>query len=206
MTGYNTQSKKLILPEYGRYIHEWIWHCCEIEDRNERNICARAIIEVMGNMNTQLRDSQDYHHKLWDHLFIMAENKLDIDSPYPKPDLNVNYTPPDNIHYPSKDIKFRPYGKTIEKIIEKAKNLPEGDEKNELIRQIANHLKKSYMNWNKEQIGDEVVFQHLNVLSKGELKVSDGLTLSTHEELRGNTNKKHFKKIKNRFHRNNHRK
>ncbi|MCX8080835.1 MAG: DUF4290 domain-containing protein [Bacteroidia bacterium] len=203
---YNTQRKKLLLPEYGRYIHEWIQYCCEIPDREERNLCARAIIEVMGNMNPQLRDSQDFHHKLWDHLFIMSENKLDIDSPFPKPDLKSNHTPPEKIPYPTKKIKFRPYGRTIERIIEKAKSLPEGDEKNELIRQIANHLKKSYMNWNKEQIGDDVVFQHLNALSEGGLKASEGLTLSSHEELRGNQNKKHFKKVKNRFHRNNHRK
>jgi hypothetical protein len=203
---YNTQREKLVLPEYGRYIHEWINYCCSLTDREERNICARAIVQVMGNMNPQLRDSEDFHHKLWDHLFIISQNRLDIDSPYPKPELPGDLPPPEKIQYPSGAIKYRPYGKTIEKIIEKAKTLPEGEEKNELIRQIANHLKKSYMNWNKEQISDEVVFRHLEEISKGELRASEGMTLSSHEELRGSGgNKKFFKKNKNRFHRNNNR-
>ena len=188
---YNTQLEKLIIPEYGRNIQNMIDHCISIKDRDERNICAKAIIQVMGQLNPHLRDIADFNHKLWDHLFIISKFKLDVDSPYPRPSAETFITKPENLKYPTGKITYKHYGKTIEEIIKKAKKLPEGPEKAELTRQIANHLKKSYLNWNKDSITDDVVFKNLKELSGGELKMDEGTVLSSHQELRG-PSKKHF--------------
>lgn len=188
---YNTQLEKLIIPEYGRNIQNMIDHCISISNRDERNICAKAIIQVMGQLNPHLRDIADFNHKLWDHLFIISKFKLDVDSPYPRPSAETFISKPDTLAYPAGKITYKHYGKTIEEIIKKAKKLPEGPEKAELTRQIANHLKKSYLNWNKDSITDDVVFKNLKELSGGELKMDEGTVLSSHQELRGPA-KKHF--------------
>lgn len=190
---YNTQQEKLIIPEYGRNIQNMINYCIGIESREERNICAKAIIQVMGQLNPHLRDIADFNHKLWDHLFIISKFKLDVDSPYPKPNAETFITKPKTLKYPSGKIRYKHYGKTIEEIIKKAKEMPEGPERNELTRQIANHLKKSYLNWNKDSITDDVVFKNLKELSDGQLKMDENAVLSSHQELRG-SNKKHFHK------------
>src|SRR5690606_34366725 len=148
----------------GRNIQNMIEYCKTIKDRDERNICAKAIIQVMGQLNPHLRDVADYNHKLWDHLFIISKFDLDVDSPYPKPNAESFKDKPERLKYPSSKIKYKHYGKTIEEIIKKAKELPEGPERAELTRQIANHLKKSYLNWNKDSITDDVVLKNLKEL------------------------------------------
>lgn len=189
---YNTQLEKLIIPEYGRNIQNMIEYCISIKDRDERNICAKAIIQVMGQLNPHLRDIADFNHKLWDHLFIISQFKLDVDSPYPLPNAETFITKPERLTYPAGKIRYKHYGKTIEEIIKKAKVMPQGAERDELTRQIANHLKKSYLNWNKDSITDDVVFKNLKELSDGELKMDENAVLSSHQELRGT--KKHFHK------------
>lgn len=201
---YNTQLEHLIIPEYGRNIQGMIKYCCSIPDREERNLCARAIIQVMGQLNPTLRDQSDYTHKLWDHLFIISQFKLDVDSPYPIPNAESFKEKPKILDYPRGRIRYKHYGKTIEDIIHKAKELPDGPEKQELTRQIANHLKKSYFNWNKDSVTDEVIFKNLSELSKGELKIDETVPLSSHQELRGNSGKKFFHK--GGKHKNNHHK
>ena len=201
---YNTQLERLIIPEYGRNIQGMIRHCCTIEDRAERNLCAKAIIQVMGQLNPTLRDQSDYTHKLWDHLFIISEFKLDVDSPYSIPSAETFKEKPKLLDYPKGRIRYKHYGKTIEDIIKKAKEYPEGAERNELTRQIANHLKKSYYNWNKDTITDDVILKNLAELSNGELKVDETIPLSSHQELRGNAPKKFFHK--GGKHKNNHHK
>lgn len=210
---YNTQLDRLIIPEYGRNIQGMIEYCCTIENRDERNLCARAIIQVMGQINPPLRDQSDYTHKLWDHMFIISQFKLDVDSPYSLPNPELLNEKPKVLDYPKGRIRYKHYGKTIEEIIRKAREFPQGPERNELTRQIANHLKKSYFNWNKDTITDDVILKNLAELSNGELKV-EGATLSSHNELRGsgkesghsssNSGKKFFHK--NSKHKNNHQK
>lgn len=206
---YNTQLDKLIIPEYGRNIQGMIEYCVTIQDRADRNLCAKAIIQVMGQLNPHLRDTSDVTHKLWDHLFIISQFKLDVDSPYPIPSAESFKEKPKTLGYPKEKIRYKHYGKTIEEIIKKAKEFPEGAEKSELTRQIANHLKKSYYNWNKDSITDDVIIKNLQELSSGELKLDENVTLSSHQELRGNT-KKFFHKNnnngKNNKHKNNHHK
>ena len=201
---YNTQLYKLIIPEYGRNIQGMIEYCCTIKDREERNLCAKAIIQVMGQLNPPLRDVADFNHKLWDHLYIISQFKLDVDGPYSMPNAETFKEKPKVLDYPKGRIKYKHYGKTIEEIIKKAKEFPLGAERNELTRQIANHLKKSYYNWNKDSITDEVILKNLNELSAGELKVEGDAPLSSHQDLRSNPNKKFFHK--NNKHKNNHHK
>jgi hypothetical protein len=154
----------------------------------------------MGQLNPLLRDQTDFNHKLWDHLFIISEFKLDVDSPYPLPNAESFKEKPKRLDYPKGRIKYKHYGKTIEDIIKKARELPEGAEKSELTRQIANHLKKSYFNWNKDTITDDIILKNLADLSAGELKVDGSMQLSSHQELRGSSNTNNNKKF---FHKNN---
>ncbi len=170
---YNTQLPHLIIPEYGRNVQSMVEHCCTIEARDERNRCARSIIQVMGQLNPHLRDVPDFAHKLWDHLFVISKFNLDVDSPYPKPSAATFDTKPKNVPYPKGKIKYRHYGKIIEEIIAKAKDYKEGEEKEVLTRTIATQLKKSYLNWNKDSVLDEVIFKHLAELSGGELKMDE---------------------------------
>jgi hypothetical protein len=202
---YNTQLDRLIIPEYGRNIQGMIEYCCTIESKDERNLCARAIIQVMGQLNPPLRDVADFNHKLWDHLFIISQFKLDVDSPYAMPNADSFKEKPKILEYPKGRIRYKHYGKTIEEIIKKAKEYPTGGEKNDLTRQIANHLKKSYYNWNKDSITDEVIFKNLAELSGGELKVEGNQSLSSHQDLKSGTSAKKFFH-KNNKHKNNHHK
>lgn len=174
---YNTSLPHMIIPEYGRNIQKMIDFAISVEDREERNRVAQAIINVMGQLNPHLRDVTDFKHKLWDHIFVISDFKLDVDSPYPKPTRETFQTKPDRVLYPSNDIRFKHYGKTVERIIEKAKQYPEGDEKNALTEQIANLMKRSYLTWNRDSVNDEVILKQLHELSKGGLKLEDTSSL-----------------------------
>jgi hypothetical protein len=202
---YNTQQEHLIIPEYGRNIQSMIDHCCTITDRDERNICARAIIQVMGQLNPHLRDVADFTHKLWDHLFIISKFRLDVDSPYPRPTPETFTEKPARLSYPLGRIKYKHYGKTIENIIKKAKELPEGAEKEELTRLIANQLKKSYINWNKDAITDDIIFKNLEEMSGGALKMDESAVLTSSQELsRANNTNKPRHKFQNNKHKHKH--
>ena len=176
---YNTSLPKMIIPEYGRNIQKMIDFAITVPDREERNKVARAIIDVMGQLNPHLRDVTDFKHKLWDHIFIISEFKLDVDSPYPKPTAETFQTKPDRVLYPSNDIRYKHYGKTVERIIAKAREYPEGEEKNVLTEQIANLMKRSYLNWNRDSVNDEVILKQLEELSRGELKLDASALRST---------------------------
>jgi len=188
---YNTKRGKLIIPEYGRNIQKMIEHAISLKDNEERNKAAKVIIGVMGQLNPHLRDVSDFKHKLWDHLFIISDFKLDVDSPYPKPTLQTLSIKPERIPYPDNKIRYKHYGKTIELMIEKAKAFKDGPGKEALIKAIANHLKKSYLTWNKDSVNDEHILKDLEELSKGELKVSKDLKLhNTNDILAANQRKK----------------
>lgn len=174
---YNTSLPHMIIPEYGRNIQKMIDFAVSVEDRKERNKVAQAIINVMGQLNPHLRDVTDFKHKLWDHIFIISDFKLDVDSPYPMPTRETFQTKPDIVGYPSNDIRFKHYGKTVERIIEKAKEYPDGEEKDVLTEQIANLMKRSYLNWNRDSVSDDVIFKQLKALSNDELKLAESVTL-----------------------------
>lgn len=169
MLHYNTQQKKLILPEYGRNIQQMIDHCLTIEDREERTRCARTIVVTMANLFPELRDGDDNRRKLWDHLAIMSEFKLDIDYPCEiiKPD-NLN-TVPQKVPYTLNYIRYRHYGKEVERLVEKAAEMKEGDERTELCRLIANHMKKLMLSVNRDGVDDEKIFKDLAEMSHGRI-------------------------------------
>ena len=172
---YNTSRKKLIIPEYGRHIHEMIDQTCEIKDKEERNKSARAIIGVMGNLNPHLRDVSDFQHKLWDQLFIMSNFKLDVECPFEKPDKKNLEERPETLHYPQNYPKYRFYGNNIKNMIDAAIKWEDNDLKDALVYNIANHMKKCFLNWNKDTVEDKLILDHLKELSNDELKVKSEL-------------------------------
>ena len=169
---YNTDRTQLLLPEYGRNIQQLVEHCKTLQTKEERNEMALAIIEFMGQRNPHLRDEENYKHKLWDHLFILADHKLDVDSPYPVLSAEELITKPRKMDYPSLDNAYKFYGKSILQLIEKAIALEEGDEKEALTHVIANNMKKSYNVYNKEHVQDDVIFRHLKELSDNKLDLT----------------------------------
>ena len=172
---YNTSRKQLIIPEYGRHIHEMINQTCEIKDKEERNKSARAIIGVMGNLNPHLRDVSDFQHKLWDQLFIMSNFKLDVECPFEKPDKKNLEERPETLDYPQNYPKYRFYGNNIKNMIDAAIKWEDNDLKDALVYNIANHMKKCFLNWNKDTVEDKLILDHLKELSNDELKVKSEL-------------------------------
>jgi hypothetical protein len=170
---YTTLEGKLIMPEYGRNIQQMVAHALTIEDREERTRCIKTIINIMGNLFPYLRDVNDFKHKLWDHVAIMSDFKLDIDFPYEILQEENLYTKPEPIPYKNSRIRYQHYGRTLEEMIEKVAQYEDGEEKNELIRLIANQMKKCFLTWNKEVVDDRKIFDDLRELSKGKLDISE---------------------------------
>ena len=170
---YNTAEKRLILPEYGRNIQNMVDFCLTIDNREERNRCANAIINIMGNLFPHLRDVNDFKHILWDHLAIMADFKLDVDYPYEiiKKE-NLNKRPP-RLSYSNSKIAYRHYGQALGQMIQKANDLDEGEEKDVLIRMLANHMKRSFIVWNKDTVDDRKILKDLNELSDGKISLNE---------------------------------
>jgi hypothetical protein len=174
---YNTQQDHLIISEYGRNIQKMINHAIELKSREERNKAAQSIIQIMGQLNPHLRDITDFKHKLWDHLFIISDFKLDVDSPFPIPSKETFQTKPDVVPYPHHKIAYKHYGLTVEHLIAKAVEMKEGEMKNFLVELLANLMKRHYLNWNRDSVNDEVIIGHLKELSGGKLKLKDDFTL-----------------------------
>ncbi|WP_299781486.1 DUF4290 domain-containing protein [uncultured Formosa sp.] len=170
---YNTEREPLIIPEYGRHLQKMVNHAKTIENRDDRNKEAHAIIAVMGNLQPHLRDVPDFQHKLWDQLFIIASFELDVDSPYGIPDKELLEKRPDSLPYPQNFPKYRFYGNNIKTMIDVANTWEEGELKEALIYSIANHMKKCFLNWNKDTVDDNVIFNHLYELSDGKINLKN---------------------------------
>lgn len=171
---YNSNRKKLKLPEYGRNIQKMVDHVASIEDREERNKAAQQIIQIMGNMYPYLRDIRDFKHKLWDHIAIMSDFKLDIDYPYDPPKPDTFEGKPKKVPYQSGIIKYRHYGKVMARMIEKAVEYDDDKpEKKVLIELLANHMKKSFLLWNKDTVDDKKIFIDLAELSNGKIVLDE---------------------------------
>ena len=166
---YNTEREHLIIPEYGRHLQKMINHAKSRETKEERNKLAHAIISVMGNLQPHLRDVPDFKHKLWDQLFIMADFDFDVESPYGKPSKEEIQARPEPLKYPQNHPKYRFYGNNIKTMIDVAVSWEEGELKEALTFTIANHMKKCFLNWNKDTVEDDVIFNHLFELSHGKL-------------------------------------
>lgn len=172
---YNTLRRPLIFPEYGRGIHEMLAHALTIKDRAERNLAVDTIIKAMQQINPNIKQCENYMQKLYDQLHIMADFKLDIDCPYPIPDRLPMSKRPRRLSLKKSNINFRYYGKIIEKLIDKVAQMPEGDEKNENLNLIVTHMRKLYFIWNDEVLRDDMLAQHLDILSGGRIVYSDNI-------------------------------
>ena len=170
---YNTKQQRLALPEYGRNIQNMVNYCVTIQDREERTRCAQSIINTMGNLFPHLRDINDFKHILWDHLAIMSEFSLDIDYPYDVIKKEDLYIKPEKLPYTQGRIAYKHYGKSLERMIKKAKDYEEGEQKEHLIDLLANHMKKSFLTWNKEAVDDQKIFDDLYQLSDGKIDVNE---------------------------------
>ncbi len=170
---YNSERTKMIIPEYGRHIQKLVDHCMTLETKEERNTMAQAIVDVMGNLQPHLRDVPDFKHKLWDQLFMMSEFELDADAPYEKPIKEVLHAKPEPLAYPKSASKYRFYGNNIQTMIDTALTWDEGEAREALYFTIANHMKKCYLNWNKDTVEDSVIFDHLKELSSGKIDLAN---------------------------------
>lgn len=188
---YNTEREKLIIPEYGRHLQKMINYAVAIEDREERNKVAKSIIAVMGNLQPHLRDVPEFQHKLWDQLFIISDFKLDVDTPFPVLTKEKLQERPEPLDYPQNFPKYRFYGNNIKRMIDVANSWEDGDLKNALTLTIANHMKKCYLNWNKDTVEDSAIFNHLYELSGGKINLK-----GSDEDLTDSTNLMRSKKKK----------
>lgn len=175
---YNTELSKLIIPEYGRNVQRMVEYLMTIEDKEKRNHQANAVIEVMGNLNPHLRDVPHFKHKLWDHLFIMSDFKLDVDTPYEKPVQEEMVKKPEPMSYPQSKIRLRHFGKNILKMIDKAAAIEDESIRNEMVLAICNHMKKSYVSWNNSSVEDSVIVSQFNKIAEEKVSAPLDLKLS----------------------------
>lgn len=169
---YNSKREPLKIPEYGRHMQKMVNRCKTIVDKDKREKFAKGIITTMGNLQPHLRDVPDFRHKLWDQLFIMADFDLDVTTPFEKPTaINVQYNP-ERIAYPQKSNKYKFYGLNIQAMIEKAMMMEASEKQTTLFFTIANHMKKCYLNWNKDSVEDRLIFKHLKEMSGGKIDLT----------------------------------
>lgn len=173
---YNTSRDKLILPEYGRHLQRLVNHLKTIEDRDERTQAAHALIPVMAQVNPNIKENGDLKHKLWDHLFIMADFDLDIDAPFEIIKEEVLRRKPDPMPYTQASFKKKHYGRIIQDMIAKLNEF-EGEEREALTELLANQLKKSYVKWNKETVNDDVIFNDFKLLSENTIELNEDIKL-----------------------------
>lgn len=168
---YNTARGKMLLPEYGRNVQNMIQHAMQIENRDERNRASQAIIEVMGQLNPHLRDVDDYRHKLWTHLFVMSDFKLDVDSPFEIPEKESLKEAPQVVPYPKSKIRFGHFGQYSQKILELSKEMTDEGERTYMTNAMGNFMKKQYLLHNNSAVENNVIAEQLNELSNGELTI-----------------------------------
>ena len=201
---YNTDNNDLVIPEYGRNVHRMVQHAMTISDKNERNKCAETIVKVMDLINPNSKknsNAEEYHQKLWSQLFIISNFQLDVDSPYGAPKIDKYKSKPESVPYPSNDIKYGYYGKIMEDMIKAAADLENSENKSKLVKHIANLLKTSYLQWNRDSVNDSLIIKQLEELSNGKLTVFSDDLRETNDIVRGFKKKKtskNYSKNKNR--------
>lgn len=193
---YNTTRSDLILAEYGRNVQNMVKYIIDLPTKEERNKYAQAVIDLMGFLNPHLRDVADFKHKLWDHLHIISDYKIDVDSPYPKPTPEAALLKPAHIGYPQQKIRYKHYGKTVEKLIEKTIEEENPERKAAMVQGVANFMKMAYVQWNKDNVSDEVIFKNLRELSDGNLELDENVNLQK-VEFRPQANRQNNNRGKN---------
>ena len=166
---YNTGREKIVISEYGRNIQMMIRHLLDIEDRKQRTEAAYFIVSVMAQMNPQVKESNDYMHKLWDHLYIISDYKLDVDGPYEKPTPEMQKKKPEHVGYQKNNIRYGHYGQYIYDVVKKVKEMEDGPKKQAILINIANHMKRDYLNWNRDTVNDLLILDDLYKISGEEI-------------------------------------
>ncbi|MDL2296972.1 DUF4290 domain-containing protein [Bacteroidales bacterium OttesenSCG-928-B11] len=192
MLEYNTERNELIIKEYGRNIQKMIEFACTIKDDKKRTETANAIVKVMSQINPDTTDinhnpkkpseSPDYWNKLWDHLFIISNYQLNVDAPFPKPKPKAEKSKHIQAEYRKNPIRYRTYGRNMEQIIKTVAQYPEED-RNKLVKILANHLKKLYLTYNRDSVDDQLIVKQLFDLSNGKLLVPDEFTLDATRDI-----------------------
>ena len=174
MIPYNTHLQKLVLPEYGRLVHKMVNICAEIEDREQRNQFAAAIVETMKAMTQEKGKLQD-DRKYWDHIYLISDNKLDIDSPYGRPEEETINPKPEKIPYSSSDFGRRHYGNILQRMVIEVAKMPNSEDKDACVELLANHIKKLLVINSEENASDERVYTDLNAISSGSIALDEGI-------------------------------
>ncbi len=195
---YNTKREQLIMPEYGRGVQQMVEHCKTLADKNERMRCAQAIIRTMSIMAEQTADKEDFYKKLWNHLAALAHYELDIDYPVEIERMDDEETQPDAIPYPQHRIRQRNYGKIIESFTEYLATMEATPQRDELVRRVANQMKRDLSNWSTDSMSDDKVIDDLARYTDGRIQldpartpiITDGELLSTRISTSVNKKKK----------------
>ncbi len=168
---YNTQREKLLMPEYGREIQKMVDHAVSLPDKAERQKCANTIIHLMESKNPQLKDNEDYEQALWDHLYLMSHKQLDIDWPFDVSEAEKILSKPAPLEHPTGNVRLRHYGRLMEEVFEKLKTMPEGEERDELVRLTANQMKRNLAAWGHGSMDDEKVADDLARFTDGKVQI-----------------------------------
>lgn len=174
---YNTQREKLIMPEHGRHVQKMIDYIVNIPDKEKRNEQVRVLIGIMGSLNPTLRDLEDFRHKLWDHVHIISDFKIDIDSPYPTPSEETFSTKPNPIPLDKSPLRAAHYGRNIQNMVDLIASKEDGEEKDRMIVSLANYMRHQYLIWNKDSVSDETIFDDMVELSRGKITIPEGAEL-----------------------------
>ena len=194
---YNFDRKKMHLPEYGRNIFKMVEFLQTIEDRSLRNQQAQVVIDVMRNINNHLRDTDELKHKLWDHLFIISDFNLDVDSPYPKPDPDVITPQPECMDYPDHRVARRHYGKYIEKMVQNLQFVEDGEDRKDLLVNIAKYMRNKSHEYNQEYPSNEVIVNDIKQMSRNTVEVEDDILDNSKSDFRPQTGVPRAKNLKN---------
>ena len=202
---YNTQRDKLHMPEYGRHVQKMIEYVASLPDKQKRNEQIQSVVQVMGTLNPQLRDINDFKHKLWDHVHVISDFNIDIDSPYPTPTRESLSTAPNPIPLQTTPVKAAHYGRNIQNMIDVIAQREDDDVKTYMIKTLASYMKQQYLIWNKDSVSEETIFNDIYKLSDGRITVPEGVHIgmgmneSSHQHTRNGQSGQH----KNNNHRNN---
>jgi len=178
---YNSQNDRLVIREYGRHVQNLIQHALSIKDQNERNEFAKGVVRLIAQISPNIRNQEDYARKLWDHLFLISDFKLDVESPFPKPTKPEDVLPkaPGKIPYPKGAVKFKHYGKNVETLVKKAVAMEEPEKREVFARVIGSYMKLVYNTWNRDNVNDQIIRGDLEHLSEGVLQLPEDADIDT---------------------------
>jgi hypothetical protein len=200
---YNSSRSLLLMREYGRHVQKMVDYVCNIADPEKRKEQAFVLIELMGQLNPQLKTVEDYRQKLWDHLFVMSDFKLEVNSPYPTPTKETYKGVPANLPYPKRKPRYNHLGKNLELVINKALAEKDPEKKLGFSNNIAYYMKLSYNNWHKENIHDETIRAELTAITNGELDFTETGYVKFYRANEGRNNNNNNKKNNKNFRNNN---